>query len=54
MEPEDYLIWLYLKVEELFSCVVKEQRLRSRGFSPRLSDVEMLTNRAVQRISGVR
>lgn len=43
MEPEEYLIWLYLKVEENFTKIVGNTRLRERGFAPSLSDVELLT-----------
>lgn len=43
MEPEDYLIWLYLEVEALFKQVVGDRRLRESGPMPRLSDVEVIT-----------
>lgn len=43
MEPEEYLIWLYLKVEDTFTKTVGDTRLRSRGFAPSLSDIELIT-----------
>ena len=43
MEPEEYLIWLYLKVGENFKKTVGDTRLRSRGFAPSLSDIELIT-----------
>lgn len=43
MEPELYLIWLYLKVEDLFRDAIADSRLRQRGFEPSLSDVEVIT-----------
>ena len=43
MEPDDYLIWLYLKVEDIFTEIVGDTRLRARGFAPSLSDIEVIT-----------
>ena len=43
MEPEEYLIWLYLKVGENFKKTVGGARLRSRDFAPSLSDIELIT-----------
>jgi len=43
MEPQIYLISLYLSVEEKFKEAVAGRRLRSRGFEPALSDVELIT-----------
>ncbi len=43
MEPQIYLISLYLAVEKKFEDVVGGRRLRARGFAPALSDVELVT-----------
>ncbi len=43
MEPDEYLIWLYLKVEDIFTEIVGDTRLRARGFAPSLSDIEVIT-----------
>lgn len=43
MEPQIYLISLYLAVESIFQKIVGQKRLRQRGFEPALSDVEVIT-----------
>jgi len=43
METQVYLISLYLAVEEKFREIVRGRCLRSRGFEPALSDVELIT-----------
>lgn len=43
MESQIYLISLYLAVEKKFKEVIGDRPLRSRGFEPALSDVELIT-----------
>ena len=43
MNQEERIISLYLRLEDVYESIVGKDRLRSRGFSPALSDVEVLT-----------
>ncbi len=42
MNLETRIIWLYLCIDEAFKSVCCGERLRKAGFSPRLSDIEVL------------
>lgn len=43
MNPEESIIWLYLRIEAAYKAVVGGESLRKAGFKPGLSDVEVLT-----------
>ena len=42
MNPEENIIWLYLRIEAAYRAVVGGASLRKAGFEPGLSDVEAL------------
>ena len=42
MNPEESIIWLYLRIEAAYQAIVGDQRIRKAGFEPGLSDVEAL------------
>lgn len=52
MEQEDRIIWIYLRIEEIYQQITNGKRLRRHGFPPRLSDVEVLTMEIVGEMEG--
>ena len=52
MEQEDRIIWIYLRIEEVYLEITGGRRLRRHGFPPRLSDVEVLTMEIVGEMEG--
>lgn len=53
MPLEDFIICVFCCVEELMDQVCKEIKLRTRGFSPKLSDSEVLTIEIVGEFLGL-
>ncbi len=43
MDAESELITLYLFVCDTMDLTLRDRRLRSRGFGPKLSDAEIMT-----------
>ena len=43
MPLEEFIIWVYCWTDENVVKVLGNQKLRSRGFKPALSDVEVIT-----------
>lgn len=52
MELEDRIIWLYLRIEEIYEKLTKNRPLRRHGFPPALSDAEVLTMELVGEMEG--
>jgi hypothetical protein len=52
MELEDRIIWIYLRIDEIYKEITKEKPLRRGGFAPALSDVEVLTMEIVGEMEG--
>lgn len=42
MPLEDFIINVYCLVDEMLSTLLQGQRMRQRGFPPKLSDVEVI------------
>ena len=53
MSLEDFIITVYCLVDEGMEKVLNEQKLRQRGFSPKLSDEEILTMEIVAEFLGI-
>ena len=53
LSVSDLLLVVYVLVDDLFTVVVGERRLRSRGVSPKLSDAEVITIELVGEILGI-
>lgn len=47
MPLEDVIITVFCWIEEHFGLLIREQRLRQRGFAPKLTDSEVLTMEVV-------
>jgi hypothetical protein len=43
MNLDDFIITCFCLIDEMMPMVIKEQRLRSRGYAPKLSDSEAIT-----------
>lgn len=52
MELDDHIIAIYVRIEEIYQEITKERPLRSRGFAPALSDVEVLTMEIIGEMEG--
>jgi len=53
MSLEDFIITVYCLVDEELKEMLKGQKLRQRGFNPRLSDSEILTMEIVAEFLGI-
>ena len=53
MPIEDFIIIVFCLVDEMFDVVISEERLRKRGFSPKLTDVEIITMEIVGEFIGI-
>ena len=51
MPLEDFIINVYCLIDNLWIKIMGEQKLRKRGFPPKLSDVEVITMECGWRIS---
>ena len=47
MPLDEFIIWVYCWTDEKVVKVLEKQKLRSRGFKPALSDVEVITMKIV-------
>ncbi len=52
MELEDHIIIIYLRIEEIYNKLTANTPLRRGGFSPHLSDVEVLTMEIIGEMQG--
>lgn len=52
LSVSDLLLFVYVLVDDLFTAVVGERRLRGRGVSPKLSDAEVITIEIVGEVLG--
>jgi hypothetical protein len=43
MNLDDFMITCFCLIDEMMPMVIKDQRLRSRGYAPKLSDSEVIT-----------
>ncbi len=50
---EDFIITAYCLVDDVLKKVVGNQKLRQRGFRPRLSDGEMITMEIIAKFLGI-
>jgi len=53
MPLEDFIITVFCWIEERYSCLIGERRLRQRGFSPKLTDTEVITLEVVGEFLGL-
>ena len=53
MPIEDFIIIVFCLVDKMFDVVISEERLRKRGFSPKLTDVEIITMEIVGEFIGI-
>jgi hypothetical protein len=53
MSLEDFIITVYCLLDEELKKVLNEEKLRQRGFSPKLSDCEILTMEIVAEFLGI-
>lgn len=53
MSLEDFIIWMYCRVDDYLKIFVKGGILRSRGFPPALSDSEVITMEIVGEFLGI-
>jgi hypothetical protein len=53
MSMEDFIIAVYCLVDETLRNLMKNQKLRKRGFKPSLSDSEMITMEVVAEFLGI-
>jgi hypothetical protein len=53
MSMEDFIIAVYCLVDELLKNVIRNKKLRGRGFQPRLSDSEMITMEIIAKFLGI-
>ena len=53
MSMENFIIAVYCLIDELSKNVVKEKKLRQRGFQPALSDSEMITMEIIAEFLGI-
>lgn len=52
MNLEEFIVWTYVEIERIYGEIVGEGRLRSRGPSPALSDIEVLTMEIIGEYQG--
>ena len=52
MEQADRIIMVYIKIDEAYQAITKGKALRRRGFSPKLSDAEVLTMEIIGEMEG--
>lgn len=53
MPLEDFIIWMYCRVDDYLKILLKGGTLRSRGFPPALSDSEVITMEIVGEFLGI-
>lgn len=53
MSVEEFIIWVYCCVDDYYGRATAGQNLRSRGFSPALSDSEVMTMELVGEFLGI-
>ena len=53
MSMEDFIITIYCLIDELLKNMPNRDKLRQRGFSPSLSDAEMITMEIVAEFQGI-
>lgn len=53
MSLENFIIWVFCWVDDVFSSLFQNIRLRSRGFAPKLSDAEVITMEVVGEFLGL-
>ena len=52
MEQEDRIITVYLMIVEIYADITADKPLRRGGFTPRLSDEEVLTMEIIGEMEG--
>ena len=53
MSMEDFIITIYCLIDELLKNMPNRDKLRQRGFSPSLSDAEMITMEILAEFQGI-
>jgi len=53
MSQDEFIIWVFCWVEDNLDGLLKGQKLRRRGFAPKLSDAEVITMEVVGEFLGI-